>query len=208
MDRQREEIEKHWKYGYIWLSDKKKGFVNEQTINYITKYVTKVDLDHKEYKPIILCSKGIGKKYITSTSSENTKFNNDKTKDYYTTRSGHKIALPIYYRNNLYTEEEREKLWLHKLDQETRYVGGEKIDISKSTQEYNRLLKWYQRKNKQLGYGDNRKNWDLIKYEKQRRILNYRKRLNQETEEIDKIETEVLKQPKVLEWDELEKTVI
>ena len=86
-----EEREKLWKYGYIWLSDRKKGFVNEQTINYITKYVTKVDLNHKEYKPLILCSKGIGKKYITSTSSENTKFNNDKTKDYYTTRNGHKI---------------------------------------------------------------------------------------------------------------------
>ena len=102
-------------------ANRKKGFVNEQTINYITKYVTKVDLDHKEYKPLILCSKGIGKKYITSTNSENTKFNNDKTKDYYTTRSGHKIALPTYYRNSLYTEEEREKLWLYKLDQETRY---------------------------------------------------------------------------------------
>ena len=40
--------------------------------------------------------------------------------------TGHKIAIPMYWRNKLYTDEEKEKLWIHKLDQETRYVGEKK----------------------------------------------------------------------------------
>ena len=43
---------------------------------------------------------------------------------------GHKQALPIYWRNKIYSEEEREKLWLQKLDKKERYVNGQKIDIS------------------------------------------------------------------------------
>ena len=39
--------------------------------------------------------------------------------------------MPIYYRNKIYSEEEREKLWIQKLNSNTRYILGEKIDISK-----------------------------------------------------------------------------
>ena len=39
-------------------------FVNTKTINYIIKYITKIDADHKGYKSIILNSAGIGKEYI------------------------------------------------------------------------------------------------------------------------------------------------
>ena len=61
----KEEIAKFWKYGFIDIKDKtNKGVVNERTINYITKYITKTDEIHKEYKPIILATAGLGKKYI------------------------------------------------------------------------------------------------------------------------------------------------
>ena len=51
------------------------------------------------------------------------KFNqNGETREYYKTETGHKQALPIYWRNKIYSEEEREKLWLQKLDKEERYV--------------------------------------------------------------------------------------
>ena len=64
-DKTKEEISKFWKYGFIDIKDKtNKGIVNERTINYITKYITKTDEIHKEYKPIILASAGLGKKYI------------------------------------------------------------------------------------------------------------------------------------------------
>ena len=34
-----------------------------KTINYIMKYITKVDEDHKGFKAVILTSAGIGKQY-------------------------------------------------------------------------------------------------------------------------------------------------
>ena len=98
------------------MSDKKTGYVDEQTVNYITKYITKVDLEHKMYNPKILCSKGIGKGYLKRPDAQNNRYKAGETKEYYKTRSGHKIGLPIYYRNKLYTEEEKEKLWLEKLE--------------------------------------------------------------------------------------------
>ena len=37
--------------------------------------------------------------------------------------------MPIYYRNKIYTEEEKEKLWLIKLDNEERWVENAKDEI-------------------------------------------------------------------------------
>ena len=149
----REEINNIWEYGYTWVQDEKSN-VNEKIVNYITKYINKVDLEHKEYNSKILCSKGIGKGYTDRHDSINNRYIKGKTKEYYTTRSGHKIALPIYWRNKIYTEEEREKLWLEKLDQEKRYVGGEEVSTKEGNEEYYKLLEYWRKKNKQLGYGN------------------------------------------------------
>ena len=173
-------INKIWNYGFTWIGEKNNGgFVNEKTINYITKYVTKTDIKHKEYNSKILCSPGIGKNYIDRIDSELNKYNGEKTKETYTTRQGKKLALPIYYRNMIYTEEEREKLWLQKLDKEERYVCGEKVDISKGEENYYKLLKFYRNKNIRLGYGDNSKNWDLKRYENERRNILFKERLKE-----------------------------
>ena len=167
-----ETITKIWKYGYTWIGDKNNGgYVNERTINYIVKYVNKVDEKHKEYNSKILTSPGIGKKYIERIDAKENKYKDKETKETYTTRNGIKIALPIYYRNKIYNEEEREKLWINKLNEETRYICGEKIDISKGEEKYYKLLEWYRKKNKRLGYGNNEKNWELKKYENERRNI-------------------------------------
>ena len=187
------------------MDTRRKKNINEKIVNYITKYINKVDFQHKEYNPKILCSKGIGKGYLNRNDSKLNKYNGENTKEYYTTRTGHKIAIPMYWRNKLYTDEEKEKLWIYKLNQETRYVGGEKVDISKDEEEYYKLLEYYRKKNKQFGYGDNEKNWDRKEYEKQRRILNHKKRTNKDYNGT--IEEQIIKDiqpPKVLEWDELE----
>ena len=42
----KETIQQIWQYGYIWQGT----WVNEQTINYITKYVLKQDQQHKKKK--------------------------------------------------------------------------------------------------------------------------------------------------------------
>jgi hypothetical protein len=167
-----ETINKIWKYGFTWIGDKQNGgYVNEKTINYIVKYVNKTDEKHKEYNSKILTSAGIGRNYIQRQDAETNKYKGEKTKETYTTRNGVKLALPIYYRNQIYTEEEKEKLWLNKLDKEIRYICGEKIDISKGEENYYKGLEYYRKLNKRLGYGDDSKNWELKRYENERRNI-------------------------------------
>nr|WAE43524.1 MAG: replication initiator protein [Microviridae sp.] len=175
-DESKEEINKHWQYGWIWAGyNNQKTYISEKTVNYIIKYITKNDQDHKEYKPIILCSKGIGKKYTETENAIKNKYS-ENTKESYTTSTGHQIALPIYYRNKIYTEEEKEQLWIEKLDKKIRYINGQKIDISNGEEEYYKALKYAQQKNIALGYGTNEKNWQQQKYEQERRDWIHKKR--------------------------------
>ena len=79
--------------------------------------------------------------------------------------------MPIYYRNKIYTEEEKEELWIKKLDEQTRYINGIKIDISKDEEDYYRVLADQRILNSKLGYGDNKKDWKKHRYEQERRNL-------------------------------------
>ena len=103
-----ETIRERWKYGFIKV-DEKNGFVNEKTVNYITKYIGKMDFIHKEYKPKVLTSAGIGKGYLEREDSKRNKYEKDKTREYYQTRDGSKIIMPVYWRNKIYTDEEKER---------------------------------------------------------------------------------------------------
>lgn len=171
-DKTKEEINERWGYGYTWIGD----YLSEATVNYITKYVTKTDIKHKEYKPIILTSAGIGKNYTNRYDAKNNKYKKNDTNEAYTNRQGFKLSLPIYYRNKLYTEEEREKLWIEKLNEKTRYVNGIKIDVSKNEDMYYRILEKARELNKRLGYGDDKINWERKTYELERRLINQEKR--------------------------------
>lgn len=157
---EKKEIEKMWKYGYVWTgTEDGTNYVNEKTVNYITKYVTKIDEKHPNYKPKILTSPGIGSNYTNTENAKNNQYKETDTREYYRTRTGHKIALPIYWRNKIYNDEERENLWLQKLDKQIRWVNGEKIHINDNEGEktYYRILEWHRAKNKRLGYGEDEK---------------------------------------------------
>lgn len=174
-----EQIETIWQYGFIWPTKEhyKNTYVGERTINYIIKYVTKQDEKHKEYKPKILCSPGIGNNYTNTSQARRNKYNPEGTRETYKTGTGHEINLPVYYRNKLYTEQERERLWLEKLDKNERWICGEKIKAD-NLKEYNELLKWYREINKKLGYGSDEKNWNREQYELNQRKIMYEKRKN------------------------------
>ena len=209
-DEPKEEIDRIWnngeyRYGNTVIKDKTNGgWVNEQTINYIVKYVKKMDLEHKYYKPIILCSKGIGKGYLNRQDSKNNKFKDKETREYYVHRNGTKSSLPIYYRNKIYSETEREKLWINLLDKETRYVLGNEIKLKEnwikinidgeewlldnSEVEYYRQLKEARELNERLGYGNNEKNWSREKYENEKREIIRKKRENKEDNRLWKSE--------------------
>lgn len=184
-------IKQHWKYGYIYPKSEyeiQQNYVSERTVNYITKYISKRDELHKEYKSIILTSAGIGKDYINRPDAKLNRYKKGETKKTYTTRTGHEMALTKYWKNHLYTDEEKEALWIEKLDEQTRWVCGDKIDISENEEDYYKTLEFHRRRNTQLGYGSNTKDWSRKKYEEERRNLMMQKR----TEEIEKANT--------LEW--------
>ena len=67
-----------------------------------------------------------------SMSALNAKYKeNGETKETYINSQRFKMALPMYYRNKIYTEEEREKLWLEKLDKEETPAAGDDSDPAK-----------------------------------------------------------------------------
>ena len=167
------DIKEIWKYGNIWIGE----YVSAKTINYIVKYVNKVDESHKTYNSKIFTSQGIGSEYVNRRDSKRNKYKKEKTIETYKTREGVELALPVYYRNKIYNEEQREALWLEKLDKEERYVCGVKVDISQGEEEYYKLLEMMRQKNKRLGYGDDAKNWELKRYENERRNLKKLERL-------------------------------
>lgn len=168
-------IRKTWNYGFIFVGQ----YVNEKTINYITKYMYKKDEKHPTFTGKVLCSAGIGSQYITRPDSKNNKYKGDDTKETYRCKNGAKINLPIYYRNKIYTEEERELLWIQKLNKGEVYVMGEKIDIN-DEKLYKETLKYYQQRCRQI-HGDNPEEWEEAKYinrlEKQRLAVSKMQRL-------------------------------
>lgn len=165
------ELETIWQYGVVDVGE----YCTLQTINYITKYITKTDFKHKGYVPVILCSSGIGKTYTERPIiSQIHQFNDKKTIEYYRYPNGTKCNLPIYYRNKLFTEEQREELWINRLNQNKRYVLGVEINDTNTIDgedRYFRVLKKAQEKNIQAGYGDNTKEWQKKEYNLTLRML-------------------------------------
>lgn len=170
-----DEIEERWQYGHIWKykieNHQKVNYVSARTVNYMTKYVTKRDYEHKHYKPIILTSPGIGRDYTKSMDFIKNKFKGEQTNEAYKTSTGHKMPLPIYWRNKIYNEEEREILWIQKLNQQMRYVLGQEISIKEGEQTYINIRNAARELNNRLGYGSGSINIDELEQEEIRRNM-------------------------------------
>jgi len=173
-------IERIWKYGFVWkgnmVNGKLENYVSARTVNYMIKYVTKIDEVHMNYKSKILCSSGIGGNFIGSGSDIVNRFRGKETIESYRTDSGHKINMPIYWRNKVYSEKERELLWLMKLDKGERFVCGERIRRSDDKLYYN-LLEYHRLRSMKLGYMSPDFLWKRRAYEEQRRKMLQDKRL-------------------------------
>lgn len=156
-------IKKHWKYGNIFIG----AYCNEKSINYMTKYMLKYDEKHPHYTQIVLCSKGIGRNYLTK---ERIKTIKDKAKrgiqPVYTYRNGSQVSLPKYYKDKALTDEEKSDLWLDILNKGVTYIHGEKVKMDDEYTIYN-LRDHYREVGKRC-FKDNPKEWNLQK-EKRRR---------------------------------------
>lgn len=181
-DEKDEVIEKMWGYGFVNVGGDsmygRKNYVGEETINYITKYVGKMDEEHRYYNPKILTSPGIGRAYKDGAKILDNTYKGEETKEYYTTDTGHKIALPVYWRNEVYSEEEKEKLWMIKIESGYRYVGKIRINVKKTDREYYKVLWQEQQKNIRMGYGSDKIEWKEKEQENRMRDIQHYRRVN------------------------------
>lgn len=165
-------VEERWGYGFVWSGDERgKSYVNDSTVGYITKYLNKVDVEHPGYRSKILTSAGIGAEYLKRTDSVMNSYNGDRTNESYRGRSGKKSSLPIYYRNKLYSEQEKEKLWLMKLDKEERWVLGNRISVAEGEERYDEALKYARKINKEFGFGGEELSEEEYEYNKKKRNI-------------------------------------
>lgn len=168
-NRKSEYLDKKWQYGNTWVGK----YVNEETITYVSKYITKTDKMHKHFKGKINTTPGIGKNYIKSEQAKRHKFNYENTKKEYINRTGIKSSLPTYYKKKIWNENEMEWLWMSELDKQTRWVWNEQIDIStpEGLTDYHNLLKYYRKINTEQGYGGKDTKRELLNEEIHKREL-------------------------------------
>ena len=121
------------------------------------------DEKHPKFRGKVLCSAGIGAGYLKREDAKRHVYIPGKTNESYRMRNGGKLNLPIYYRNKLFTEEEREKLFLDKIEKGIVYVLGIKIDLKTEESRYMGVLISERERCERL-YHDNPEDWDKRKY--------------------------------------------
>lgn len=178
-------IRKHWKYGFVFIG----GYCNSRSINYMTKYMLKVDIKHPEFKQIVLASKGIGSGYMDRLDYlwQKQNYNNINVTTY-TFRNGTKMAMPKYYKNKIFTEKEREVMWINNLNRGLLWIYGEKVKAD-DWKTIDNLRKYWQKYGREV-MGDNPIAWNAMKErrkeEKQRRAIAEAKK------QAEKFSTEIL----------------
>lgn len=177
---------KYWKYGHIYIGD----YVNQKTINYISKYITKIDNDHKNFKGQILASPGIGKTYIDKLEQLELKKLYPKHKiDYYRLENGAKVKLPTYYKNKLYNEKEREDKWREFMDAEKINILGNEHSLN--TPSLPLILEKAKDTNTFHGYGNDTKEWRKKDYNITKRMLQHAEREKQKDKMKEALEKRI-----------------
>lgn len=178
----------YWKYGHIYVGD----YCTLRTINYIVKYINKIDKDHIGYVSQVLCSPGIGRNWVDRQKEFNKNlygYRPKKTIQFYTLNTGSRIKLPKYYANKFRNEEEREQIWREFMDTEKETISG--INYSRKTtsdESLSNITRKAQEINKKMGYGDDSKEWRKREYNITKRMLQKQRR-----EEIKREITEKMK---------------
>lgn len=112
-----EDLHKAWKLDHKKIGHIHMGELNVKTIAYTLKYISKdskipmFDRDDRQ-KEFSLMSKKMGANYLTP---QMIKYHKAKMNDRFhiTTVEGFKLAMPRYYKDKIYTLEEREKIAKH-----------------------------------------------------------------------------------------------
>lgn len=137
----KDKIKREWNFGWNYL-----GYVDQgKTINYITKYMLKENENFKKFKPKVLASQKIGIGFIERNKSfykykeKNGEIEANTKMEYL---DGRETYLIKYYKEKLYTTEERENILLSILDENKRKINSRVFkgyDLETEL-EYNRFL--------------------------------------------------------------------
>lgn len=169
---------KYWKYGMVYVGK----FCNEMTINYIVKYMHKIDEDHKGFIGQVLASPGIGRSYMEKPGIKNLlQYRPNETIDTYRLPNGARVKLPKYYSNKALSEEERELKWREFMDSKQESVMGNNYypeNIGNSTMA--NVVEKAQDKNKEYGYGDDSKEWRKKPFNVTKAMLQRQRKLENE----------------------------
>lgn len=199
-------IRKHWKYGFVFIGD----YCNTRSINYMSKYMLKVDIKHPTFKQIVLASAGIGAGYFKRSAYLWQKQNYENIDvATYTFRNGTKMAMPKYYKNKIFTEKEREKMWINNLNRGLLWIYGEKVKAD-DWKTIDNLRRYWQKYGRDV-MGDNPIAWNAMKErrkeEKQRRAIAEAKKLAEKfsTENLTKLplQADFPMERKRHEWDDI-----
>lgn len=163
----------YWKYGNIFVGD----YVNMKTVNYIVKYINKLDTDHPTFHGQIFASPGIGKAWIERHKDDNTyRYKPGSSRTDYTLNTGNRVKLPTYYKNKLYNEEERELIWREFMDKEKISIRGIEHSTRNNEKKITEILKKAQEFNNFMNYGDDSKAWRKEPHNvTERQLSTYRK---------------------------------
>lgn len=150
-----ETIRNIWKYGFIRVGE----YCNEKSIGYITKYMLKGGSEeHEDFKGIVLTSPGIGKGYLKSSNAKRHKYNKGEKIAPYIDGRGFERSLPLYYRNKLLTDKEKDEAFTDYLDRETISIMGIEFDLStdEGREAYMKRRAWERKRALQKGYKDDK----------------------------------------------------
>ena len=122
----------------------------------------------------IMASKGIGAGYWKTFNARRNRYQENSTNEMYLLENGTEIPLPQYYRNYLYTDREKEKIWIEKQERGYRYIGGEKVFMD-DEEGWNNLTRYYQQINERIWHFS-KEGWDKeIQRKRIERMLKARK---------------------------------
>jgi hypothetical protein len=149
-----QEILDKWQYGFVRFGK----YVNIKTINYITKYMLKGGSEkHKGFKQKIFTSAGIGKGYLKRANSKIHKYVKGEKIHPYVDERGFERSLPLYLRNKILTDKERDDAFTDFLDRQKMSIMGVEFDISteEGIKDFNKRRDYERIKALQMGYNDN-----------------------------------------------------
>ena len=124
----------------------------------------KIPEKNPEFIGKVMASKGIGKGYWKSYNARRNRYVQSETNENYKLPDGSEVPLPQYYRNYIYTDEEKEKLWIEKQERGYRYIGGEKVMMD-DEETWANLTRYYQGINENV-WKINPIKWEIEKQKK------------------------------------------